>query len=1163
MQKSSQPSWKRTIPNRLRSKINFAIIITCLVLAGIFSVFLTVYETHRREDAVDKVKVTLQDILAQHNQQLSNELFAEHELAVKATLDEMAKREEILSATAFDLTGKPFAGTQSTLPQALPEDKLKGLTKNATFETHVPDDQLVLTYTSILRAYGEDVGFCRINYSLASLNRETRTIVSIFAALLVTMFLLMSLLLNWMLSRLVLTPVRILKNAMSNVMDVNKSGDEAEDRAVREIVYSFESLSRELEQLQGSGDEIGSLAQSFKQMTSYLRVVYADLINAEEKYRGIFENAHEGIFQMTHEGRFIRANFAMATMFGYDSPKELTDSISDFSRQCYANSKEHSQVDQADKKQDRMAEMETEFRRKDGSVFWGSISQRGVYDNQNQLQYFEGSIVDITARKEREKAEQERLHAEVEREAAEAATQAKSEFLANMSHEIRTPLNAVMGMTELLTKTSLSDKQLNYLKKITISSQTLLSVVNDVLDFSKIEAGRLVLEQTEFSLQEVLANILEMYSLSAHEKEIELAVSISDDIPLDLIGDPVRLGQVLINLTGNAIKFTQGGEVVLSVRLAKTAPPKPELTVLEFSVTDTGIGIAPDRLDVIFESFSQADSSITRRHGGTGLGLAICMQLTRLMGGDISVKSTLGQGSTFTFTAIFGKQDEDKQARFLTPGDMRGLRVLIVDDNQTSRDILAAGIQSFQMEAHTAASGEKALEMISGDDQSFDLILMDWRMPGLNGIETARRIKSEMKLVKLPIICMVSAYGRQDLLQQSEKSLLDAFLHKPVNPSLLFDTIMGLFDRHPDQRDSTVEPSGSDEGLAPERLAGARVLLVDDNAINQEVACEWLKSWGIKVKTADNGTAALKTLAKNDTFDVVLMDIQMPDMDGYEATRRILQDKSIDAPPIIAMTAHAMQGTREKCLEAGMSDYVTKPIASKILLGALLKWVEPKQPSAAPSFSQTSARESKPCLPESIAGINLSDALEKVGGNGETYKRILIKFLKSNKTIAGEIEQALTNRDVDLAGRLAHSLKGAAGNLAADDVYRIAVNIEDLIHSGGIEEIQSLLIELDASLGVIRKAVDELEQRPGASEDKQDQPTLNPEQARSLILEIAQLLDLDISAAKEKATQLKKVMKPSQRLDEIETALEEYDTETAMKYIVQMAEEMNIALPAD
>jgi CheY-like chemotaxis protein len=477
-----------------------------------------------------------------------------------------------------------------------------------------------------------------------------------------------------------------------------------------------------------------------------------------------------------------------------------------------------------------------------------------------------------------------------------------------------------MGMTDLLKRTRLSEKQQNYLNKITISSQSLLSVINDILDFSKIEAGRLDLEETEFSLQETLANISEMYALSAYEKEIELAVSIDEDVPHALVGDPVRLGQVLINLTGNAIKFTQGGEVVIRVRTAKVPPPGPGLTALEFSVADTGIGIASNRLNLIFESFSQADSSITRRHGGTGLGLAICTKLTRLMGGEIFVESTPGRGSTFTFTAVFAKQAEEQQACLLPPIDMRGLRVLIVDDNQTSRDILAAGIQSFQMTAFTAASGEQALELISGADQSFDLILMDWRMPGLNGIETARRIKSEMKLEKLPIICMVSAYGREDLLQQADKSILDAFLHKPVNSSLLFDTIMGLFNRHSDHPAPGVGPAESVENWSSEHLAGVRILLVEDNAINQEVACEWLKSWGMDVTTADNGNAALKILTIDDAFDAVLMDIQMPDMDGYEATRCILEDASIDPPPIIAMTAHAMQGTREKCLEAGMSD---------------------------------------------------------------------------------------------------------------------------------------------------------------------------------------------------------------------------------------------------
>jgi PAS domain S-box-containing protein len=1149
--------------NRLRSKINFAIIITCLILAGIFSVFLTVYETHRRKDAVDKLKMSLQDMLAQHNLQLSDELFAGHSLAVRATLDEMAKRQGVLSLTVFDFDGKPFAGTNEISSRNLTKNSREDLAKDARYVTHFLEDQLVLTYTSVLSAYGEDVGFCRINYSLAPLNRETFTIVSIFGALLLTMFLLMSLLLNLMLSHLVLRPVHTLKHAMATVMDVSGDGPRAEDGSVSEIVHSFEDLSKDLAVGQDSGDEIGALAKSFKQMIAHLRVVYADLINAEKKYRAIFENAHEGIFQTTPEGRFIQVNFAMAAMFGYASPQELVGSISDLSRQIYANIEDKARLDQAIQSKGRLAELEIEFKRKDGRVFWGSISKRSVYDDDNRLQYFEGSIVDISANKAREKAEQERLSAEVEREAAEAATRAKSEFLANMSHEIRTPLNAVMGMTDLLKRTRLSEKQQNYLNKITISSQSLLSVINDILDFSKIEAGRLDLEETEFSLQETLANISEMYALSAYEKEIELAVSIDEDVPHALVGDPVRLGQVLINLTGNAIKFTQGGEVVIRVRTAKVPPPGPGLTALEFSVADTGIGIASNRLNLIFESFSQADSSITRRHGGTGLGLAICTKLTRLMGGEIFVESTPGRGSTFTFTAVFAKQAEEQQACLLPPIDMRGLRVLIVDDNQTSRDILAAGIQSFQMTAFTAASGEQALELISGADQSFDLILMDWRMPGLNGIETARRIKSEMKLEKLPIICMVSAYGREDLLQQADKSILDAFLHKPVNSSLLFDTIMGLFNRHSDHPAPGVGPAESVENWSSEHLAGVRILLVEDNAINQEVACEWLKSWGMDVTTADNGNAALKILTIDDAFDAVLMDIQMPDMDGYEATRCILEDASIDPPPIIAMTAHAMQGTREKCLEAGMSDYVTKPIASKILLDTLLKWVTPKGPGAVQTTPHPFTRENKSRLPEAIAGISLRTALENVGGNEETYRKILTKFLKTNATIVNEIEQALTQSDADLAGRLVHNLKGAAGNLAADDVHRVAADIENYIHAGDVGGIPPLLEKLDTSLNIIRKAVNALEQDPGPPMDESKESTLNPVEARSIMIKIIQMMDLDIFAARENAEILKKGLKPSPHLDEIEAALDEYDTETALKSLIQLAGKMDISLPID
>ncbi|MGE4552688.1 MAG: response regulator, partial [Desulfovibrionaceae bacterium] len=670
-----------------------------------------------------------------------------------------------------------------------------------------------------------------------------------------------------------------------------------------------------------SGDEVGVLSTALNRMASNLKANRARIEEIAASYRDIFDNAAEAIFQTTLQGRFITANIAAARMFGYETVEELLAGVNDLGGQLYVDAGDRRAFLDGLREAGRVDGLAVRFRRRDGDEIWAELSAH-LTKTRSGESVIEGMALDVTARREREESERQCR-------AAEAASKAKSEFLANMSHEIRTPLNAVMGLTDLMLRTQMTDKQSQYLKKIKSSSQTLLAVINDILDFSKIEAGRLELEATQFSLYEVMANLSEMFSQKAHEKDLELLVSIADGLPNALVGDPVRLGQILINLVGNALKFTEKGEVVLAVEPAPKDEGRAALeqgkVMLEFSVRDTGIGIAADRVNSVFDSFTQEDSSTTRRFGGTGLGLSICKQLAGLMGGGIGVESEHGKGSRFHFTAVFGIQPESRQLRTQVPRDLRGLRVLVVDDNHTARDILEASIESFGMHADAVGSGLEALQKIGVADPPYDLILLDWKMPGLNGIETARGIKHDLKLTKTPIVCMISAYGREDLIQPTEKALLDAFLHKPVNQSFLFDTIMELFGRG-----DRVPLSGAGGGDEPPRpaacLAGVRVLLADDNEINREVAQEWLQTAGMVVSLVTNGREALEALGPGVLPDMVLMDIQMPEMDGLEATRRIRQDLGLVGLPVIAMTAHALKGDRERCLEAGMNDYVTKPI---------------------------------------------------------------------------------------------------------------------------------------------------------------------------------------------------------------------------------------------
>ncbi|MGD9192953.1 MAG: transporter substrate-binding domain-containing protein, partial [Desulfobacterales bacterium] len=616
---------------------------------------------------------------------------------------------------------------------------------------------------------------------------------------------------------------------------------------------------------------------------------------------------------------------------------------------------------------------------------------------------------------ERKRMERELIEAKI---TADEANKAKGDFLANMSHEIRTPMNAVIGMAHLALKTDLTSKQKDYLNKIQSSANSLLGIINDILDFSKIEAGKMDMEAVDFNLDDVLDNLANLITVKAQEKEdLEVLFATASDVPRYLVGDPLRLGQVLINLANNAVKFTESGEIVVSSELVKQ---DRDQVILKLSVSDTGIGLTREQISRLFQSFTQADTTTTRKYGGTGLGLTISKRLVEMMGGEIWVESEPGQGTTFSFTANFGRGTEKEKKRLVIPKDLKGMKVLVVDDNATSRDIFQEMLTSFSFNVTLAASGEEGLAEFEkvGNQQPFELVVMDWKLPGIDGFEASRCIKKYPGINTIPAIIMVTAYGREEMMQLSEAEGLDGFLIKPVNPSMLFDMIMQVFSKEQRNEPGISSRKGQNKE-AVQALCGSNILLVEDNEINQQVAGEILSTAGFNVSIANNGLEAVNAV-KEDDYDAVLMDVQMPVMDGYTATKEIRkwetglrnskvgkeksevgmrnnigsnsdlksetknQKSKIKGVPIIAMTAHAMAGDHEKSLEAGMVDHVTKPIDPDHLFATLLKWIRPREvPVAAGTklVSESSPPADKETFPASLPGFNLNEGLKRLQGN--------------------------------------------------------------------------------------------------------------------------------------------------------------------------------------
>ena len=761
------------------------------------------------------------------------------------------------------------------------------------------------------------------------------------------------------------------------------------------------------------------------------------------------------------------------------------------------------------------------------------------------------AVVDIS--------EQKRTQQQLDqaREKAESASLAKSEFLANMSHEIRTPMNAIINMCELvLTETDISRKQYEYLNIVRSSSRSLLGIINDILDFSKIEAGKLEMEKTPLSLRELLEDISDMFRDRIQEKQLECIVDVSPAVPRTVMTDPLRLRQVLVNLLTNALKFTETGEICLSVENKANADNETELL---FSIRDTGVGIDPAVQEKLFDAFAQADGSTTRKYGGTGLGLAICKRIVLMMGGQIWVESRPGAGSTFLFTAKFQYLTDEVVRPCIAPPALKNLKVLIVEDNATTARIIRHFVESFGFRAEMASTADQALTLYvdNRDTVPFDLILMDILLPDMDGIAVAEKIKKDYPGTAPPIV-IVSARGRGKTHQRARQAGFDSYLTKPVSPSRLFNTIMDIFGCEAGR------PTPKRNEFANSTpFSDACILLVEDNETNKMVATEILKSTGVDIEVAINGLEAVEAVQKK-RFDAVLMDIQMPEMDGMEATRAIRDRLQMQDLLIIAMTAHAMSGDRDKCLAAGMNGYVSKPIDQQELFATLRDHIRPSKGLAQRSLKSSGVGSTyedtaQPPLP----GLDVAEGVRRVGGRRDRYFAILQKFCRNQENFPSEFRRLVQNGKYEAAGGKAHALKGAAGNLSAVDLMEAARVLEQAGSHDDRSQLFKSLTAVEQTLRPIIAAVEKIDQTTTASDQEtssndQDEHTV----ISDLLSRLHQSLGkLDPAKSESCLAELRSninTVEYKSEIEKLEAQILAYDFEGAQKALKPLTEKLDI-----
>jgi len=861
----------------------------------------------------------------------------------------------------------------------------------------------------------------------------------------------------------------------------------------------------------------------------------------EARTQAVFRHAPVAFLFFNEEQGITRCNPQAVELFGADSEQKLLGLVPHLPPLSPQEAGERFAAEQARAQQavaDRQAiTLDWQHRRFNGDTFDAEVVLI-PYDHDGRLQLC-AIVQDVTLRKRADAA----LRAA--QQAAEAATLAKTHFLANMSHEIRTPMNAIMGMSHLALLDELPPRARNYIQKVHGSAANLLQILNDVLDISKIESGKLELEEADFQLENVVSHMADVLGVRAEEKGMELLFTAPPDIPTALIGDPIRLGQVLINLGTNAIKFTDHGEILIGCEVQSR---ENSHVILHFWVQDKGIGMNEEQMQRLFTPFAQGDSSTTRQYGGTGLGLAISRQLVEMMGGRIWAESKPGQGSTFHFTTRLGVQAQPSGRRALLASEMAGKRVLLVDDNPAAREVLGDMTRRMGLDVEVSDSGEHALQCMRSalaEGRPHQILLADWKMPGMDGIAFARHALS-VPPEHRPFVLLVTAFAREEALKAAEGIGLAGVINKPVTPSTLLDTLGKVL--------SETEPAAHDEPKgqallkqAQRRLAGARVLLVEDQPLNQELACDLLERAGLHVVTAANGQECLDKLEREGPFDGVLMDCQMPVMDGYTATERIRSTDRWKELPVIAMTASAMAADRERVLRCGMNDHITKPLDLARMFTIMARWIIPAKPALAEGHSLQ-----PPVQGLALSTLDTADGLARCMGNLDLYRRLLKGFARTQRDF-GEQFEALRNQTHELH-TLVHTFKGLAGNIGARGLLSRSAALEAAMLSDGVDA-PSVRTTLDETLESLNAVVAEID-RLGRQQANGSEPGTFQDVPRDVDwAELTRLVSDQDAHARDSLDEIIErwpTLRQHPRTAELRRALERYDFDQAATVLAEL-----------